>query len=481
VKRALLVIVLTACGGHAGSMVDGPPDPTDGAIDGAPPVTVAVTIDETAFVLHVRARFAGFSIETADLCHLLARDAGSGALAAEYRNLGGATLRIGGNSSDHATWSPGGTATCGASTTVTTTLVDDVVSFAKRVNWNLIWTVNLGAVDPTAAHDEAQQVYTAGVTSGGGNSVVAIAIGNEPDLYSGNGVRPTTYAYAEYKTEWESYASALASVGAPLIGDDDCCHDTWYASFVTDEHAQLSVAAHHHYPTSATGTGDRAPTIDNLLSASLMDGSATRLQAWVADAQPYSLPVVISETNSTSGGGAAGVSDAFAAALWATDYLFHGLEVGVTKMNFHGAGHAHYSPIDFNGQPTPLYYALLLFRDAAPVGGGILSPNVQTSANVVAHAIIAMDGSLHITLVNKETAVDAAVTIAVGGTYASATAVTLSAPSVDATTGVTYAGAAVAADGTWTPATPTPVTLDDAHHVHITVPAASATVLTLSP
>jgi hypothetical protein len=477
-KRGLVVIVLAACSSPA-SMPHSPGD-SKGVRTGDDTVDVVVGVDETSFTRHVRARFAGLSIETSDLCHVLALDASSDALAAVYRNIGGATLRIGGNSGDRASWSPSGAASCGASTTLSSALVDEVVGFAKRVDWNLVWTVDLGANDPAAAHDEAQYIYAAGVTSTGGNVVDAVAIGNEPDLYARNGLRPTTYAYADYKVEWEAYAAALANVGPPLVGDDDCCHDTWFASFVTDEHVQLSAASHHLYPTSATGTGDRVPTIENLLGASLMDASVARIQTWVADAAPYGLPVEISETNSTSGGGTTGVSDTFAAALWGADYLFRGLELGVRKMNFHGAGHARYSPIDYNGNPTPLYYALLLFRAAAPVGGGILTPTTQGSASVAAHAIIGADGALYVTLVNKDVAAHAAVTIRVATTYATASAVRLEAPAVDATTGITFAGAAVGADGTWTPAAATPIAVDGGQLL-ITVPAASATVVTLSP
>jgi hypothetical protein len=85
---------------------------------------------------------------------------------------------------------------------------------------------------------------------------------------------------------------------------------------------------------------------------------------------------------------------------------------------------------------------------------------------------------LRVTLVNKDLTKPVVASIAVGTKFTKGQALRLTAPSIDATEGVTFAGATVNADGTWAPKTPEFLTLS-AGHTTVTLPPASAALFIL--
>jgi len=113
------------------------------------------------------------------------------------------------------------------------------------------------------------------------------------------------------------------------------------------------------------------------------------------------LRVRVDEMNSVSCHGKAGVSDTFAAAIWALSSLFSLAELGAGGVNFHifqpGKSSGYYDPIVsiWNGHTyrtdvRPLYYALLLFRT---VLGSRLVPVQPTSpdAGINSYAAVGHD------------------------------------------------------------------------------------------
>jgi len=65
------------------------------------------------------------------------------------------------------------------------------------------------------------------------------------------------------------------------------------------------------------------------------------------------------EGNSCFGGGKAGVSDAYASALWVADYMLHVACAGFSGVNLHGGGTGFYAPIESSDKapaaPRPMY------------------------------------------------------------------------------------------------------------------------------
>ena len=78
---------------------------------------------------------------------------------------------------------------------------------------------------------------------------------------------------------------------------------------------------------------------DKLLSPDLLKVYETFRNEFAPAALSKGLPYRLEEANSFSNGGAAGVSDAFAATLWGLDYLYWWAAHGADGINFHTGGY----------------------------------------------------------------------------------------------------------------------------------------------
>jgi Glycosyl hydrolase family 79 C-terminal beta domain len=181
------------------------------------------------------------------------------------------------------------------------------------------------------------------------------------------------------------------------------------------------------------------------------------------------------------------VSDVFASALWGLDHLFTLAELGVASVNVQTGSDGDggltcagvYLPVcDGEGGfiPRPLYYAMLMFHQAAV--GRLVPVQVAAgnSANVVAHATVADDGKMRLTIINKEeaTPVSASITVVPGIEPAQTTILRLTAESLQAQSSIKLGGTSVATDGSWGPRT---VEAMAGGNYTVTVPAASAALV----
>ncbi len=399
--------------------------------------------------------FIGLSFETGSLTSATGFPATNAVFREMLSQIGPGVMRFGGNSVDKLTgWMRGQRTSSTPSSVLTSSDVDPVFALARAVGWRVLWSVNLGNGNPTTDADEAAYVYQTA-----SDVLVGLEIGNEPDLYHSNGLRPTSYTESDYLAEWQTYANAIQNeTPAALLTGPAAAGSitTWTSTFAQQEGSRIILLTQHLYPlapASANPSASNAASIPNLLSSAIRtteDNDGSELQQIAAG---QSLPWRMSETNSCYDGGQAGVSDVFASALWAVDYMFTLANRSSTGVNFHGGGTGTYTPIAVSGSTVsgrPLYYALLMFRAAAR---GRLAPlNVTTNgANVTAYGALDEDGTLRVVVINKDLTQNAAVTINPGGSYSTALAMTLTAATLDATSGVTLGGAAVAVDGSWAP------------------------------
>jgi hypothetical protein len=164
-------------------------------------------------------------------------------------------------------------------------------------------------------------------------------------------------------------------------------------------------------------------------------------------------------------------------------YLLNAAEHGIAGMNFHGGltpGCQYFTPLCMTGPneyaPMPIYYGMLFTH---LLGDGQLLPATATAdspaLNLAAFALRPYEGGLRV-LVENLGPDRAATSVRAGGT--SATALTMTAPSLLATSGVRIQGAEVAANGTFTPGPPTPVACP-AGTCRLTIQPYSAVLLTL--
>jgi hypothetical protein len=200
------------------------------------------------------------------------------------------------------------------------------------------------------------------------------------------------------------------------------------------------------------------------------------------------------ELNSVSCGGRPGISDTFASALWATDYVSQTMAAGVAGVNLQGnpANCLGYSPVCAasagrlaRGLLTaqPVWYSLLL--TSALVGDRPLRTTVSSAKgpNVAVRSLLAPDGSLHVVIVDEDPAGSppVAVRLGVGKRFRSATALLLTGPSPEATSGVTLGGTAVSPDGSWRPPSRLGSMPALGGEITVTLPSSSAALVTAAP
>lgn len=419
----------------------------------APPGALTVSFATTGAGPPVAARFLGLSFEAQGIPDL-ARFASEGDLPLLLRSLGSSVLRLGGVTADSsvAFADPGAAAPGWARATISTADLQGLARLARESDARVLLTVGLAHDDPQAAAAEAAAAQRAL-----GASLMALEIGNEPDAYGRHGLRPLPWTFAEYAPEIEAYRSAIAAAapGLALAGPDTtgASFAAWGPPEALTVHPALLTA--HRYPLVCSAVP--APSIDGLLSAATRARELAQLRNDAAIARAAHLPLRIDETNSVSCGGRAGVSDTFASALWAVQLITEAMQLGITGVNFHDlpASCTGYSALCASTPAAlaagrlaaaPEWYALLLTRGLA--GERPLATAVQPPTASVVAAAFGGRGSARVVLVDSDAGGRArTVRLVVGGAYTRASVVTLTAPSLAATTGVRLGGRGVNAAG----------------------------------
>jgi hypothetical protein len=423
----------------------------------ASPTRTAVTVEvATAPSGHVDQGFAGFSYEK-DRVGAGLFDAADTDLVQLFRRLGPSVLRLGGNLGDQVNWNPQGTG--GSDKEVAPKDVAGLARFVKAAGWRVIYGINLKTNTTQNAADEA--AYAAKAL---GHSLIAFEIGNEPNVYTTETV---------YEQSFEAYAKAIrASVpGAVFDGPGQADSTAWANTFAQHEKLNgLQLLSTHLYIGSNTTASIPALLTSNA-SGRLPNDEKAMQQATTANGLPKWR---VTESNSYFHGGAKGVSDVQAAALWSLDYM-HGIAANHGDgVNFHGGTSSQfpltYSPIVFDGlKPTgvqAIYYGQLLWRLAG--AGDLHAATVAGAADVTAWGI----GKN--VIVNNTGAEAVRVTVTLATTAHKAEEYLLTAPALDSKA-ITVAGATVDKNGQFAPKPKHPAVRDNT--VAIDIPAGSAALL----
>jgi len=394
------------------------------------------------------------------------------------RSLGSAgVIRVGGNTSDYASFAPTGHAVASPKgTVVNTASLRQLGTFLDATGWKLIWGLNLGSGDERQAVEESEAVTTAVK-----DKLLAFEIGNEPDLFGrGTTHRPKDYSYGDYFKEYRRYKSAIRAKlpHAPFAGPDAAGATDWVTLFAHDEGHDLKLLTHHYYRECAGPSS----TMDKLLHPD--PKLAPMLEKLRSASKASRTPYRICETNSFCGGGKPGVSDTFGAALWALDFMFSlasagcagvNIETGVNQLGFISS----YSPIGDDERGTHSakadYYGMLAFAQASQ--GQLIAVDCDAAGvNLTAYAVVHDRKRLSLTIVNKDISQDADVHIAITERFARAAVLRLIGPSLQAKGGIMLAGAAVTAEGEWKPERLEPLGNKSGRY-EVRIPAASAAIL----
>jgi hypothetical protein len=433
----------------------------------------------------IPADFAGLSFETETLlpekngAHYFSKS--NRALIETFNNLGIKSLRVGGNTADRPTVPFPNTAD-----------VDSLFSFANSAAANVIFTFRLRAGGPKDAAPLAKHI-----TDLYGSRVVCFAIGNEPDIYA--------KTYPAYRAELERYMSVFTSFGVSPVAKF-CGPGTtpsqaeWAREFAHDfgHSNRVRFVTQHAYPgNSARKVTDTAAARSAILSPEWVESYESFYRSFVPADEADRVPYRMEETNSFFHGGAKDVSDTFASALWALDYMHWWASHGAAGINFHTG-----EQVAAADETTPCFYAVFLASNHGymiqPLGyamkafdlGGhgrelpVRLASASRTLNLTAYAV-SSDENLYVTLINKEHGLgahDAAVALAIPTSYTHAERMRLEGPGGDisAKTGLKLGGAAIEDNASWNGTWQTLEVGKKTGQFQTTVPAGSAAIVRLS-
>lgn len=461
VGASVATLVVTGCGGgdSTTAAAPSPPASTPPPATTPPPtpqnpqpmpsgaMTDATVTVTTTTAGSIPTAFAGLSYEKSAMAEPLF-EASNTNLIGMFKGLGASLLRIGGNSVDKTQWTASGAGR--TSGQVAPSDIDALAGFLQATGWTALYGVNLATSTPTAA--AAEVAYA---VQSLGSSLYAIEIGNECDLYGDTGSYfANNWTLQDFEQLWAQFRMAILAAAPHVVitGPASASHiTTWTVPFGEAVGKQeIPLLTQHYYRgngQSASSTDAELITPDTTL--------ATDLAQLQSGATQIGIPFRLTETNSFYNGGASGVSDSYASSLWVIDHLFNIALGGGVGANFHGGGNgAGYTPIaDSDGvvvEARPEYYGMKFFTLAGQ--GALLATTVSASGlNVTAYAVKSTTGALNLVIVNKDSTQNLSLTIDCGQTVNSASLLEMAGPALDATTGVTIQGAAIAQDGTFTP------------------------------
>jgi hypothetical protein len=464
--------------------------------------SITLSISQTPYGHAIAPGFVGLSLEYYTMPAYLGRGthAINPLLAPLIRALApgqSPVLRIGGDSTDW-TWAPtpGLSRPPGIRFTLTRDWISAMRALVRATDAHLILGINLEANRPALAATEARML-TSGI---GRRHIAAFELGNEPELYGSFGWyrtrqglsvpgRPPSYDYASYARDVARTAAELPALplAGPAIGGQQWIDYT--GPFVANTR-RLRIVTLHRYALQRCylpAISDLHPTIPHLLADAASAGLATGVAQYAAIAHARGLPLRIDEINSVSCGGARGVSNTFAAALWALNTMFELASVGVDGVNVHTFARARYGLFSFSHRSSrwrahvaPEYYGLMLFARAAPPNSRLLAVRGARPATLNAWATQAPDRQVRVILINDSAS--RRETVALKTTLATrATLIRLQAPALNATAGITLDGQRFATNSTTAllAGRVSSVAVSRSRYGYvITVPPASAAMLT---
>jgi hypothetical protein len=413
--------------------------------DNNPYTTATLNVNEATTGPVIPTDFLGFSFEKQSVTDLNYFNASNSAFINMFRNLDNGLIRIGGATVDQ-TYFSGNQRTSLRIDSVYADDIDRYKAFAQAVGWKTIWGLNLGRGTPENDAEEAQYV-----SKSIGSQVASFAIGNEPAYYASDYVRPASYTEFQYLNEFNNFSSTIRNKlpGAVFSGPDNPI-SLWGLDFMQSVDARINLLTAHYYRMGPAG--NQFVTMDALLTFD------QKLQGLVVQAGPSAqkqhLPYRVTECNSVYGGGEPGMSDAYAASLWGSEFLFYLAQQGAAGINFHTGGTAEYvyspiSTVNSKSVAKPLYYAMLVFHQANIRQFTSNTLTNSSNLNIDTYSFITKDNKNGILVINKDLQTDLSIKISTNELHQTATVYELNGPSLSSLTGTNINGAMVNDDGTF--------------------------------
>jgi len=430
-------------------------------------IEVTLSIPGQAMGPRIPADFAGLSYEIEQLADPSFFSSQNAGLIRAVKSLARhGVLRLGGNTGEFGWWKPQPETpepehphvreVVGEPKAeyyaVTAEAVRNLAGFLKATGWSCIYGINMGTNTPERAADEAE--FAAKTL---GTDLEYFQIGNEVDLFSRHLRDPHTWSAKTYLAEWLKMADAVAArvPGAQFGVPDVASEIDWLteiaAQWSSIEHPPRVVALTHHHYFGGPATNPNV-NIPNLLKAATMAKVQATADTANAAAAKMGVPVRMTEGNTCYRGGKPGVSDVFAAALWAADYSLLLASNKYTGVNLHGgtgivianglggflpgdkmleaqgatpeqiASHPHpfYTPIAMFGSECrlePVAYGLMFanrLSGAKLINAGLTQKLQAAGINATAYAAKAPNGETALIVLNKDAEKDLALRLDFG-------------------------------------------------------------------
>ena len=390
-----------------------------------------------------------------------------------FQTCGIKSLRIGGNSVDRDTLTND---TISTDTTYTRAELDGLFLFAQKAGCKILMGLNLKDSNSSLADTEASYVMQYQ------NSVLfGFELGNEPDLY-----RKSTYTYIDYIQDYMSYYNAIQQSNPAAVFTGPACashHYEFTEPFCRHMDTIISMLTQHYYG-GVKNAATISEQIETLMDTGKLNYVSAVVRSLVKCTDNSGIPFRMSECNSLDDGGQLGVSNSFASALWALDFMYKLAEDSCAGVNFHGALDGWYTVFSRYGNiyhARPIAYGILAFQIGSK--GRFIADTVKNNIrNLNSYSVIDSSNNIYTTIINKETdtlksaVINLAVTDTANVNYLSAEYVQLSSHSLKDTTKVMLGGQVVDSLGTIPAYTWLPLTVTS-HTIKIPVPAGSAVVV----
>jgi len=314
-------------------------------------VGVALAIPNEATGPRMPIDFVGLSYEVQQLADPSFFSAQNSGLIREFKALSSTgVLRLGGNTSEFAYWKPTPDShepehpqvreVVGEPKAqyyaVTVEAVKKLAEFLQATGWNCTYGIGMGTNTPARAAEEA-----AFVAETLGDRLQYFQIGNEADLFNRHLRDPKTWSAKTYLEEWLTLAHAIAArVTTAKFGMPDVASNVSWLTEIADQWPsiqsppQVTTMTHHYYFGGPATNPD--VNIPNLLKPATMQRVQNTANIATAAATKIGARVRMTEGNTCYRGGKPGVSDVFAAALWAADYSLLLASNDYSGVNLHG-------------------------------------------------------------------------------------------------------------------------------------------------
>ncbi|KAI0092691.1 glycoside hydrolase family 79 protein [Irpex rosettiformis] len=315
----------------------------------------------------------GFSIEQdrwPDWAGTHARNNFTHDALANYAHLTGKPphIRVGANTEDHTIWSPTVTIesadfpppnTITPYPEATRVVVGDEYYALSRflpagkypVGTHMTWGINLGLDNATNAMNMANSIlraFSSAAVQAAGVVLDLLEIGNEPDLYKNNGLRPSNWTVQQYVADWINISTPVAQAiesqpleagpvaiqAASFAGQGFTPRQIFSLGILNSVPGKLVTTISQHRYSAAFCSGGDFP-LTSFMSKANVRGNLTVFRDDIEATLMQGLPYILGETGSIACHGAPGVSNTAGAALWVIDYTLQAATQDISEVLFH--------------------------------------------------------------------------------------------------------------------------------------------------